>query len=153
VKEHTDIIDDLATPVENRSASFQGAFLGVITRFSDTGAPIVGVPDEHREVAARSCVALCPDDVGKEVVLVRDSNAAGTMIVIGVVQSSAHKLAVQATADGRRVTLSASESITLKCGDASLVLKADGTVQVRGNRIVTHATGVNRIRGGSVELN
>ena len=73
--------------------------------------------------------------------------------MVGVVQRSVPKLAIQATADGRRVTLCANESVTIKCGDASIALKVDGSVVIRGNRIVTQATGVNRIRGGSVELN
>jgi hypothetical protein len=41
----------------------------------------------------------------------------------------------------------------LRCGEASISLSRDGKVVIRGRHIVSHASGVNRIRGGSVELN
>jgi hypothetical protein len=51
------------------------------------------------------------------------------------------------------VSITARESITLKCGDASITLNRDGKIVLRGAHVVSHASGVNRIRGGSVELN
>jgi hypothetical protein len=41
----------------------------------------------------------------------------------------------------------------LRCGEGSITLTRDGKIVLRGKHIVTHASGVNRIRGGSVELN
>lgn len=43
--------------------------------------------------------------------------------------------------------------MTLKCGDASISLRRDGKLTLRGAYIEATATGVNRIRGGSVKIN
>lgn len=45
------------------------------------------------------------------------------------------------------------EQITLKCGKASINLKADGTVAIRGTNVVSRASHTNRIRGGNVQIN
>lgn len=55
--------------------------------------------------------------------------------------------------DGRTFTVNATDSIALRCGAASITLHHDGRIVLRGVHIVSHASGVNRIRGGSVELN
>ena len=43
--------------------------------------------------------------------------------------------------------------ITLKCGKASINLKADGTVAIRGTNVASRASNTNRIRGGNVQIN
>ena len=55
--------------------------------------------------------------------------------------------------DGRTLTVNATDSIILRCGAASITLHHDGRIVLRGVHVVSHASGVNRIRGGSVELN
>ena len=55
--------------------------------------------------------------------------------------------------DKRRVDLEASEEIGLTCGKSSLVMRRDGTVIVRGVKIVSRATESNKIRGGTVSIN
>ena len=55
--------------------------------------------------------------------------------------------------DKRRVDLEASDEIRLTCGKSSLVLRRDGTVIVRGVRIVSRASQSNKIRGATVSLN
>ena len=51
------------------------------------------------------------------------------------------------------VTLEASESLTLKCGEASIDLRADGKVMVRGEDVLLRAKGTQRIRAGTVSIN
>ena len=55
--------------------------------------------------------------------------------------------------EGRRVTLEGDTEVVLRCGDASITLRRDGKVILRGAYIETTAKGVNRIRGGSVKIN
>ena len=52
-----------------------------------------------------------------------------------------------------RVTLEAGQTLSLKCGDASVDLRADGKVMVRGDDVLVRAKGTNRIRAGSVAIN
>jgi hypothetical protein len=60
---------------------------------------------------------------------------------------------VDARVDGKRVVFAAEEEIVLKCGEASITLKRDGKLILRGAYVETHAKGVNRIKGGSVKIN
>ncbi|MFO0590733.1 MAG: DUF6484 domain-containing protein [Polyangiaceae bacterium] len=58
-----------------------------------------------------------------------------------------------ATADGKRVVVEGEEEVSLRCGEASITLRRDGRVVVRGAYVETHASGTNRIKGGSVRIN
>jgi hypothetical protein len=60
---------------------------------------------------------------------------------------------VTVEADGERMVVVAQQELLLRCGKASISLRHDGHVEIRGETIVTHATAANRVRGGSVELN
>ena len=57
------------------------------------------------------------------------------------------------TIDGRRVTFDAKEQIELRCGKSSIILTRAGKVLIRGAYLFNRSTGVNRIKGGSVQLN
>ena len=61
--------------------------------------------------------------------------------------------AVEARVDGRRVELEAADEIVLRCGKASIVLRRNGRVVIRGTYVETRSRGVNRVKGGSVEIN
>lgn len=53
----------------------------------------------------------------------------------------------------RTLTLASEEELVLECGKARIALRADGRVTILGGTVVSHATGVNRIRGGAVQIN
>jgi hypothetical protein len=59
----------------------------------------------------------------------------------------------EARVDGKRVVLEGTEEVVLRCGDASITLRRDGKLVLRGAYIETTAKGLNRIRGGSVKIN
>ena len=59
----------------------------------------------------------------------------------------------EARVDGKRVVLEGEQEVVLRCGDASITLRRDGKLVLRGAYIETTATGLNRIRGGSVKIN
>jgi len=52
-----------------------------------------------------------------------------------------------------KVEICASEQIVLKCGKATLRLQGDGSAVIRGEKVVSRASGTNRIRGGNVQIN
>ena len=60
---------------------------------------------------------------------------------------------IEADVDGRRVRLTARDEIVLQCGKASITLRRNGRVIVRGTYIETHSDGTNRIKGGQVQIN
>lgn len=57
------------------------------------------------------------------------------------------------TVDGHRRVVEAGQELELRCGDAAIVLTADGRIQLRGTYITSHASATQRIVGGSVHVN
>ena len=55
--------------------------------------------------------------------------------------------------DGKRVVIEGDEEVVLKCGEASITLTKSGKVMIRGKYILNRSSGVNRILGGSVQVN
>lgn len=59
----------------------------------------------------------------------------------------------QVKVDGETVTLDAKKEIVLRCGKASITLTSAGKVLIRGAYLLNRSSGVNRIKGGSVQIN
>ncbi|MCW8876493.1 MAG: DUF6484 domain-containing protein [Kangiellaceae bacterium] len=55
--------------------------------------------------------------------------------------------------DGERVVIEGKEEIELKCGEASIRLTKSGKILIRGKYLLNRSSGVNRIMGGSVQVN
>jgi hypothetical protein len=55
--------------------------------------------------------------------------------------------------DGKRFTFDAKEQIVLRCGKSSITLTRAGKVLIRGAYLLNRSSGVNRIKGGSVQIN
>jgi hypothetical protein len=63
------------------------------------------------------------------------------------------ELQITTSVDGRRVTVSGKDEIVLKCGEASITLRRNGRIVIKGTYVETRAAGTNRIKGGSVQIN
>lgn len=55
--------------------------------------------------------------------------------------------------DGRRMVFTAQQEIVLRCGKSSITLTRAGKIIISGEYVVSRSSGVNRIRGGSVQIN
>jgi hypothetical protein len=51
------------------------------------------------------------------------------------------------------VTIEATETLTLKCGDATVDLRKDGKLMIRGDDVLLRAKGTQRIKAGTVAIN
>lgn len=60
---------------------------------------------------------------------------------------------IEADVDGRRVRIIAQDEIVLECGQASVTLRRNGRIIIRGTYVETHSEGTNRIKGGQVRIN
>ncbi len=60
---------------------------------------------------------------------------------------------VEARVDGKRVVIEGQEEVVLSCGKASITLRRNGKVIIKGVQLESSAAGVNRIKGGSVQIN
>lgn len=108
--------------------------------------------------SARTTTHLVPADIGGEVLIVFDGNVPERPVIIGVIRdrqgvAEGGRDVFHVEADGRRLSVQACRELVLRCGAASITLDSSGRITLRGRQIVSHADGLNRIRGGSVHLN
>ena len=87
-----------------------------------------------------------PLEVGGAVLVLAPA-AAGPGAVVG--RTASHT----APASPARLTLEATEVLTLKCGDATLDRRADGKAVLKGEDVLIRATGLQRIKAGSDSIN
>jgi hypothetical protein len=60
---------------------------------------------------------------------------------------------IEASVDGRRIKVFAQDEIVFECGQASITLRRNGRIIIRGTYVETHSEGTNRIKGGQVRIN
>ena len=60
---------------------------------------------------------------------------------------------LDARVDGKSVRIEARDELVLSCGKATVTLRRNGKVIVRGTYVETHSAGTNRIKGGQVRIN
>jgi hypothetical protein len=144
--------------------------IGTIVRIAEDGAPEVDFPANPAggPVVALATAAIAADDAGREAALVFIDGDRARPLVLGLIRcplplSEAGAIAeapsepapppLDVRLDGERVILTAREQIELKCGKASLILTRAGKVLIRGAYLLSRSSGVNRIKGGSVQIN
>jgi hypothetical protein len=130
--------------------------------FKGNGAtPLVVYPRQPgtAAIAARAILDLHGEHIGQDVVLMFEGGDPLCPIVMGYVRGEKNwRLPeppgqVEVDADGQRLVVSAKEQIVLRCGKASITLTKAGKVLIQGAYVLSRSSGVNRIKGGSVQLN
>lgn len=76
-------------------------------------------------------------------------------IIVGLLQTpqSAPLPPREVKLDDESLLLSAKKEIVIQCGKSSLTLTSAGKVLIRGAYLLSRSSGVNRIKGGSVQIN
>jgi hypothetical protein len=150
-----------ARPPVLTQASLPEVVVGELVAITDDGCtPLIQYPGQAGSPAlrARSVVDLHGAHIGKLVVLSFEDGDASKPIVMGVMRQGVDRPLeahgqVQIDTDGERMIVSAKEQMVLQCGKASITLTKAGKVLIQGVYVSSRSTGVNRIRGGSVQLN
>jgi hypothetical protein len=110
---------------------------------------------------ARSVVDLHGAHIGRSVVLLFEQGDPARPIVMGVLcgdegwplPETVAAGQVALSADGQRLVVSAQQQLVLRCGKASITLTRSGKVLIEGAYVSSRASGVNRVKGGAVQLN
>lgn len=131
-----------------------GTIVGRISSWDPDAGLSVDYPGlAEGPVLARSLVVVSPAAVEAQAEVLLSLTDAGPVIV-GLLVPTGDELAnPSATVDDDCMTLTGKRQVTLKCGDASITLRENGRVVIRGAYVETRSSGVNRIKGGTVKIN
>lgn len=145
-----------------------GVVIGKLVGLQDAGTPLVDFPanSSGAPLRARSIVSLGTEDVGRDAALTFEGGDLQKPLVLGLIQrpggqqpqlpgviSNGSSSPVEMQVDGERIVFTAEREIVLRCGKASITLTRAGKVIIRGAYLLSRSSGVNRIKGGSVQIN
>jgi len=152
--------------------------LGDFVNIDEAGRPLVIFPGQEEALVAVSTLEITPDMIGRQVALLFANGKLDTPVIMGLIHSPLNSIInnydvsgkiendvdtdIQDNADtkqdeilidGKRVVLEGKEEIVLKCGESSITLTKAGKILIRGKYLLNRSSGVNRIMGGSVQVN
>jgi hypothetical protein len=165
LREGADLLQPLLESASSSSEGPQaiaGVLIGELVAIGDEGrTPLILYPGQPGTavIAARSTVDLHGAHIGKQLVLMFEGGDPLRPIVLGVLsQGEGWPLPerpgqVELDVDGERMTVSAREQLVLRCGKASVTLTRAGKVLIQGTYVSSRSSGVNRVKGGSIQLN
>jgi len=149
-----------------------GVRVGKIIRINEkSGVSVDYAGNPFGPMGARLVSSLKPEilrkaaDSEQEVLLVFENNDPSRPVIIDAISSRVDdsvedevldlliKAPKNVTIDGERIRFKAKEQIEIKCGKASITLTRSGKVVIRGAYLLNRSSGVNRIYGGSVQIN
>lgn len=145
-------------------SKIDGVVIGKIVTIDQVSVDYCGNPS-GKPVPATTTKTLSKSDMGCEAALLFENGDPLRPIIVGLIQDRSHHYRSsrgqeedearppQVQLDGERLTFTADKEIVLKCGDASITMTRAGKIILRGAYIISRSTGVNRIKGGSVQIN
>ncbi len=127
-----------------------GVSLARFAGFDGEGQPLVLSSLSVEPLPARSLVGLAAATEGDEVAIAWLDDDRTAPLILGLVNPP---VAVAEVDGDAKHVIEGREQVVIRCGKASIVMKKDGHITIRGTYLVSHASAANRIRGGSVNLN
>jgi hypothetical protein len=175
--------DEESIDLERFSPSLSAAIapgeiiIGVVESINHDGHPVIDYPENPcaEPISAVSTLSITPQHIGRQVALLFAQGDPRRPVIMGLIHSPLNALIEnfelstqeasqqdaeplqttkdEVTVDGQRVVFEAKEEIVLKCGEASITLTKAGKILIRGKYLLSRSSGVNRIQGGSVQVN
>ena len=158
------------TPVEDQgqlaqSHRIEGIVIGKLTNSETIEVNYPGNPMAGSISAIATC-AVKAGDINREVALTFQDTDPLKPILLGFIHHPQHKQqstespsenqtqkSIDVNLDGEQLIFSAKKEIVLKCGKASIMLTRAGKIVLRGVYLLSRSSGINRIKGGSVQIN
>lgn len=153
--------------------------VGTLVDFDSAGAPRVkfALGAEWHTIVATPAISVHAQHIGRQAVLMLPGGDVKTPLLLGFVFSAldsaleqpvpaagargdsdqlfleAPQAPVSAEVDGNQTLIEGDKQIVLRCGEASITLTRSGKIILRGKHLVSRSSGVNRIMGGSIQMN
>lgn len=167
---------DIDSQSENVSSG--SVVIADIIGLNDIGRPLVSwIANHPTPQEAMTTVPINSNMIGRQVAILFNNGDQTKPVIVGVIQNPLLDLLEtqpedsdnsnndsqldtgpdnsqqEIYADGKKVLIEASEEIVLKCGASSITLSKSGKIIIRGKYLMNRSSGVNRILGGSVQIN
>jgi hypothetical protein len=157
-------IAHLNLPTSGNEELARNTRIGRIYALDEAGVVSVWIRGEKLPVQARLAVPATPEqirqaiEIHQPVLLLIDADSPRRPIIIGFITDKVTAVAkpphvIEADVDGKRVRVEGKDEIVLECGNASITLRRNGRVIIKGTYVETHSDGTNRIKGGQVRIN
>jgi len=148
--------------------------IGIVIDISSTGSPLIDYPgnSSNSPVPALATVDINQASIGRQVAILFANGDLTQPVVIGLIRnmvdsfSDNEKLdansnnkeiqnlkSIDVKVDEENLVFSAKNQVTFKCGKASITLTKAGKVIISGEYVISKSTGVNSLKGGSIQLN
>ncbi|MCB9881266.1 MAG: hypothetical protein H6834_05700 [Planctomycetes bacterium] len=148
---------------QGAGVAFQDVLPGVeVARLMaiESGVPVVQLADGTVTRSLILAGALTTSNVGARVLVVQPAGT-GLPVVLGLVREtidedaavSGERQDVRPTEPNRKVRIEATGELDLRCGEASLSMRRNGKIVLRGVEIVSRASRANKVKGGTVRIN
>jgi len=158
----------------NSSESVRDLTIGVVIDVSDAGAPLIDYPGNSSAspVQALATVDISKASIGRQVAILFAAGDLNQPVVMGMIRNpidnnidseqqesdknnedAQNSKSIDEKMDEENLVFSAKNQITLKCGKASITLTKAGKVIISGEYVISKSTGVNSLKGGSIQLN
>lgn len=141
-----------------------GHVIGTIDRRNGTRVWVDFPGNAQGPLLARSVIPIeelprpSPGAARPEVLLVFEEERPNRPIILELLSSESRTVhlrrgsGLEARLEGRRAVLAGEDELVLRCGKASITLRRNGRLVIRGTHVVSDSEGVNRIRGASVQV-
>lgn len=161
-------LDELRAVAELRCGptGMSGAVVGRLVGVAQDGHPLVEFAGCGEPIVARHVVPMTGDELAaladskREVLLAFEGEDARSPIITGILQFPPRTVAAKVevappqtvAGDTRVLRFEAQDEIVLTCGEASITLRRNGRVVIRGTHLESDSLGANWIRGLDIQL-
>lgn len=161
-------VDELPDRLSDAMFDATSVHLATIVSITDEGEPQVQLDPGGPAVSARLAVAATRERIEtaiaqcQQTLVLFERGDRTRPIIVGFIEALQPAApvtpvetapVVEADVDGKRVRVTAQDEIVLQCGSASVTLRRNGRVLIRGTYVETRSDGTNRIKGGQVQIN
>lgn len=162
----SEVVTQLRIPSQTLD-EVSGIVVGVVEGVSDDGRPLVCWGRGRRSARpVRAVWMRTPPEwsncKGVRAVLGFEDGDQSKPILLGLLDSPpTEREEVQTDDDAGAITeekpkvlrIESEQELILECGKAKIALRADGRVVILGGYVLSRSKGVNKIKGGSVQIN